>query len=103
MLIEPTIKQVNNWKFIDGVMIDEFIKNNEVPAIIFNGPGKTNKMLELAIIEGVELINVDSESERRVINLKVSTFSIFYRIYFFTLHDKNRNLKINILLTFRPK
>lgn len=134
MLIEPTIKQVNNRKFIDGVMIDEFIKNNEVPAIIFNGsrvkqlslylletikksysnseihyavkacytpsiikilkendmkfeimsefeyrllkrigikgkdlifngPGKTNKMLELAITEGVELINVDSEAE----------------------------------------
>ena len=54
MLIEPTVKQVNNRKFIDGVMIDEFIKNNEVPAIIFNG--SRVKQLSLYLSETIKKV-----------------------------------------------
>ena len=59
MLIEPTIKQVNNRKFIDGVMIDEFIKNNEVPAIIFNG--SRVKQLSLYLLETIKKSYSNSE------------------------------------------
>ena len=134
MLIEPIIRRKNNKKYIDHISLDEFISNNDSPAMIFNGkrlkelskymletlknnyintevhyaikacytpsvlkifkqnhikfevmsefeyklvkklgikgnelilngPGKTNKLLEMAILDGVELINIDSEEE----------------------------------------